>query len=597
MPIGALGFALVAAFAHVPPALRLAAVLAAVVPVLIWLRVPTLDGVERGLRSRWAPVLVGVLSAWAMAFTWTGLRHAPMLQDESAYLLQAHLFAAGRWADPAPPVPAFFEQPHVLVTPRFAAKYPPGHALLLTPGIWVRRPGLVPVLLLGLTAALLFSLAIHVLPAAIGPWAALLAWVGWLGMVGHEGWPRPSYMSEISTAALWMLGWWALLQWRDRRHSGYLLLLAVVVGWGAITRPLTMLAFAVPAAGVVLVLTRRRRAWRQLLAPALAGAAILALIPVWSWRTTGDWRQTPLGLYTRQYLPWDVPGLGFRATPPTRALPAEIACFVDIFGASRREYTLAALPGTLVTRATILAEDSFTDWRLGAAPFAVLALVALPVELAFALGTCVLLLLGYLAYAHDAGYTIYYMETQTTVAAVAALGLTAIVFSAARWWTRREGRKEAEANGRRVVAWCAVALCVLAIRPTFATLRGIRKGREIGDLPHRMFRDTVTALPDSRAIVFVRFRPGQGCGQNLIENTPPLASARTWVVYDRGLEDTALIDAAPDRVPYRFDATTWIRTRLHADSLVGEAAALERAKQPRAAADPIHRPPGTTGSR
>lgn len=573
MLVAPLGTTIVAQFVRVPPLLRCAVVIAIVVPLVLWLRLPTLARAERCLRSRWTPFVVGALSSGAMAFAWASLRHVPFVHDEAAYLLQAHLFAAGRWADPAPPVPVFFEQPHVLVTPRFAAKYPPGHALLLTPGIWVHLPGLVPVLLLGVTGGLLFALTREVLPKEIGPWAAAVAWIGWVGMVGDAGYERPSYMSEMTTGALWMLGWWALLRWRDRGRLRYLLLLAVVVAWGAITRPLTMLAYGLPVGVVVLILAWRRRAWRQLVIPGVAGLAVLALIPVWSWRTTGDWRETPLTLYTRQYLPWDVLGFGFRTDPPTRAVPPEETCFIDQFGLPRRNYTPEALPAVLAARATALAQTSFTDWRVAAAPFAAVALFFMPPEVAFAVGTCILLLLAYLAYDHDPAYTLYYMETQTTVAAVAALGLTGAAFAFGRRFARFRSRDDASTVGRSVVAWCALVLCVLAVWPTLTTLRGIRWGREIGDLPHRMFQDTVAALPDRRNIVFVQFRPGEACKQNLIENTPPLETARTWVVYDRGREDQRLMQAAPDRIAYRFDAHTWVRSRLTLDSTFGDSAA------------------------
>jgi hypothetical protein len=578
VPVAALGAWIVAfaatvaaEFTRVPAILRIATIFAVLIPLLIWCPITPPRSIERLLRSRAAPWVFGLISSCAMGFAWSSLRHPPIVQDEAAYLLQAHLFAAGRWADPSPPIPVFFEQPHVLVTPRLAAKYPPGHALLLTPGIWLHLPGLVPVLLLGLTGALVFSLARDVLPGDIAPWAGLLAWLAWVGMVGHEGWPRPSYMSEITTAALWLLGWWALRRWVDRRQGRFLVLLAVVVAWGGITRPLTMLAYAIPVAVIVFLLVWRRRSWRQLLAPGAAALGVLALLPIWNWRTTGDWRKTPLTLYTQQYLPWDVPGLGFRTDAPTRALPPEIACFVDIFGIPRRDYTLESLPGTLVTRAETVAQDDFSDWRVAAAPFALAALLCMPLELAFAAGTCVLLMLAYLAYAHDVGYTLYYMETQSTFAVVAGFGLVMIPFIAARRWARVRSREAPDLVGRSAAIWCALALFAVAVAPTVTALRGLRKGREIGDLPHRMFRDTVASLPDPRSIVFVHFPAGEGCGENFIENTPPLETARAWVVYDRGAEDAQLIKAAPDRVPYRFDTHTWRRERIVLDSNVNSA--------------------------
>src|SRR6202022_1176970 len=102
--------------------------LAIILPCLIALglraRAPR-DG-WRVLKSRYAPVVVGLTWAAVAWFTWGSLRPMPLDHDEAAYLLQAEIFAQGRWAAAAPPLPEFFGQAHVLVTPVLAAKYPPG---------------------------------------------------------------------------------------------------------------------------------------------------------------------------------------------------------------------------------------------------------------------------------------------------------------------------------------------------------------------------------------------------------------------------------------------------------------------------------------
>jgi len=575
---GALGEFLVATLLQAPAFLRGGVVVAVLLLALAVLPAPPLSlvSVERLVRSRWAAPLIGVISAAAMWFVWTSLHHPPIVQDEEAYLLQAHLFAAGRWADPAPPIPEFFEQPHVLVVPELAAKYPPGHALLLAAGVRLGRPGLVPVLLLGLTGALVFALARDAVRSDAGPWAAVLAWVGWLGIVGHDSWQRPSYMSEITTSALWVLGWWAVLRWRDRKQVAYLLLLAACIGWGAITRPLTMLAYAIPVGAVVVVLAFRRRAWRHVVAALAVGLAVLAIIPLWSRQTTGHWSETPLGLYTAQYLPWDIPGFGFRDTPPTRALHPEIACFPDWFGNPRHDYGPAQLPRAFAGRLAALTRDTFTEWRSGLALFALAALVVLPVELAVALGTCLLLVIAYLSYAHDPNYTLYYMETQTTAVTLVALGIVTVALTVGRRWARRCAGETASEAGRRIARLCTLALVVIGVLPTMWTLRGIRRGREIGDLPHQMFRDSVRVLPPRPAIVFVHFAPGEGCGGNMIENSPPLATARAWIVYDRGKSDDQLVRLAPDRLPYLFDTKTWQMRPYRSDSDTTGAASARR---------------------
>ena len=86
------------------------------------------------MRSRAAlPLACGVVTAAATWWAWGAVDPPPASHDESAYLLQAGIFAQGRWADPAPPAADFFDQMHVLSQPLRAAKYPPGHSLVLAP--------------------------------------------------------------------------------------------------------------------------------------------------------------------------------------------------------------------------------------------------------------------------------------------------------------------------------------------------------------------------------------------------------------------------------------------------------------------------------
>lgn len=96
--------------------------------------IPDLRRIERTLASRWTVLAIGVVTALTFGYEWGSLRQLPLVHDEAAYVLQARLFAAGKWTDSAP-IPEFFEQPHVLVTPHLAEKYGPGNALLLVPGI------------------------------------------------------------------------------------------------------------------------------------------------------------------------------------------------------------------------------------------------------------------------------------------------------------------------------------------------------------------------------------------------------------------------------------------------------------------------------
>src|SRR6266566_2947042 len=147
-----------------------------------WVGMRTPEGGFSALRalpdSRFTPLAVAFATMLVIWYVWGSLHQVPIVHDEASYLLQAETFARGRWTMPSPPLPAFFEQFHVFVTPTFASKYPPGHGMLLVPGIWLGIPGLIPLVLNGLAAALLFVLVRRV----TNGWIALLTFVLWLPM-------------------------------------------------------------------------------------------------------------------------------------------------------------------------------------------------------------------------------------------------------------------------------------------------------------------------------------------------------------------------------------------------------------------------------
>ena len=63
-------------------------------------------------------------------------------------------------------------------------------------------------------------------------------------------------------------------------------------------------------------------------------------------------------------------------------------------------------------------------------------------------------------------------------------------------------------------------------------------------------------------IVFVRYMPTHYIHESLVANDPDLASARLWIVFDRGAENQKLIALAPERTTYLFDEKTRAITRL-----------------------------------
>lgn len=497
-----------------------------------------------------APLVVGVLTSVVVWYVWGGFNAPPSIHDEAAYLLQAKTFASFHWTMPTPPLPEFFEQYHVFVVPHFASKYPPGHAILMVPGIWLSLPGLIPILLSGVAGGLLFMLVRRVTTA----WVAVLTTALWLPQRANLRF-RASYMSESTTSALWLLGWWALLEWRRTRSNRWLMIIAASTAWMGITRPVTAIAYALPIAAVVLVDIVRGGDWRQLVRPLLIGAAIVAIVPLWNARTLGDWRKLPYSEYSNVYFPYDMVGFGLNDAPPQRALTPDMQEFARVFKQQHRDYTPAVLPATFAERWLAIAWDLLHGWRLCLVVFTLLGLFVMGVEGWFAVATALLLTVLYLSMAHPLDWTVYYLEIFPLVPFITAVGIAGIAV-AIRASGAKMMRPVPSAWGPRQSL--GLALLVLALLwPATSDTRYAHRWQKIEQVYQRSFRRLVATIPEPRAIVFVRYGQGHDPNHSLIANDPDVARAHLWVVYDRGADDAALAALAPERATYVFDEKTF----------------------------------------
>lgn len=497
-----------------------------------------------------APIVVGLVTSIVIWYVWGGFNAPPSIHDEASYLLQARTFAGFHWTMPTPPLPEFFEQYHVFVVPHFASKYPPGHGILLVPGIWLSLPGLIPLVLSGIAAAFLFMLVRRV---ATG-WVAVLTTALWLPQRANLRF-RASYMSETTTSALWLFGWWALLEWRRTKSNRWLLALAVSIAWMGITRPVTAIAYALPITAVVLTDVVRSRDWRPLVRPLVVSLAIVAIIPLWNARTLNDWHKLPYSEYSAVYFPYDMPGFGVNEAPPQRELSPDMQEFARVFKSTHYGYTPAVLPATFAERWIAIASELLHGWRLGLVVFTLLGLLVIGAEGWFAVGTSLILTLLYLSMVHPLDWTVYYLEIFPLVPFLTAMGISAVAV-AIRAPNGQMMRPVAGAWSPRQSL--AIALLVLALLwPASADTRYAHRWQKVAQVYQRSFRRLLATIPDGRAIVFVRYGEHHDPNHSLIANDPDVANARFWIVYDRGKENAALAALAPDRATYLFDEKTF----------------------------------------
>ncbi|HUQ79871.1 MAG TPA: glycosyltransferase family 39 protein [Gemmatimonadaceae bacterium] len=520
-------------------------VIAAVVLLLRRVR-PSFDiaTVTGPLEGAAAPVIIGVITTLVTWWLWGSLSATPYVHDEVALLLQAKIFAQFRWAAPSPPLPEFFEQFHVFVTPTLAPKYPPGHALLMVPGIWLGMPGLMSILLSGLTGAMLFILARRYSNGIV----AIVTWFIWLIAPAALRF-RPSYFSEVTTGAIWLVAWWTLLQYRETSARKWLVALAALVAWGGITRPVTMIVFALPVGCVVLWTVVRRRAWMDVAAALPLALAICAIVPVWGHSVLGTWGKNPYAYYQAMYFPVENPGLGVDSTPPLRALPADMVKFNAYALPMHEVHTAARLPEQLEARLLELRRGMWGD-EYFLYLLAIVGALVMPLAVALALGTCALTVLAYLSIAHQPFWLIYYLEVLPVLAFLSALGLWQFVTVVSELAAKRVGRG-------RELAVPALVTCVgfVAWMSPNALEQYSMWHRRLAMAPgyHASFQRLVQQIPDKRAVVFVRYAPSADVHLSLTNNEPDPASARVWAVHDLGAENLRLLQAAPDRVPYLYE--------------------------------------------
>jgi hypothetical protein len=505
----------------------------------------TMAAATRLLSTPAAPLLFGAITAVFMAWLFGGLNQVANIHDEAAYLLQARIYASGHWVAPGLPLPEFFEQYHVFVTPILTPKYPPGHAMLLVPGIWLGLPGLMPVLLVALCGALTFALARRL----TNPWIGLFTWLFWLTAIETLDF-LPTYLSETTTSALWMLGWLALARWLEDDRQKWLNLLAFAIGLGFLTRPVTMLVFALPVAVVVLTRIARRKEWRELIQPFGVGFLFLGIWCLWCQRTTGSPFRAPYGLYSRYYFPDDVMGFGLTGLQPLRHLNPDMVSFNAFVQSLHKDYTLANLPSQLWGRLVAIAANMWAT-RVIFLPLAALGLITTSRAVWLAVGTAALLVGAYLSVGHGVMWTVYYVESVPVLAFVSVLG----------WWrlssviaNRRLEWPLANIPATTPNAVLAIIVSGLLLMPyTTRAAPYVAGKKDYGRAYQHDFRSMLQLIPDEHSMVFIRYSHSHSPHQSLVTNAPDLAKARVWTVYDLGEENVRLMKLDPHRTPYLFD--------------------------------------------
>ncbi|MBS2024782.1 MAG: hypothetical protein JST92_20495 [Deltaproteobacteria bacterium] len=471
----------------------------------------------------------------------------PVIHDEFAYLLQAKMLASGHVSMPSPELPEFFEAAHVLVVPRYAAKYLPGHALYLMPFVILGVPWLGPALGLGLFCALLYCAA-----RALGLHRAAAGAAGLLPLLSDN--LAPVFGRYLSwTSALPLIAAsiaCAALALRTRR-APWLAGLSALAGWLFWDRPFAGLAMMITLGAATLVGLREtaevrldRRARLRWLLAAAAPLALWGLLTLAVCKdVTGRFTELPWATYARQYLPGDGPGFGPGAPPaPERAVPAHDRRTFEAMEQGRRAFTpqvaLAALPQRLAVIASF--EPTRLLWPLALLGLVLSRALWLPVGLFGLTFFC-------LQSTFHFRIAMYMLEAAPPLVLSLAAGLEGLA--------RLSQRPPQRALRLLTTSLCSLPALLLLTEGAQWLSRLQTRGHEPPVLTVAV-EAALAPLRSQHALVFLRYPADRDLNSDFGYNDPDLVHTPLLRALDRGPRNAELMALHPDRPAYLLDVVT-----------------------------------------
>jgi hypothetical protein len=229
----------------------------------------------------------------------------PEIHDEFSYLLAADTFAHGRMSNPPLAQPEFFESPHVLLTPAYASKYPPGQGLALAVGqVVFGNPYWGVVLIAGLMIFLFCWAADAWLPPQ---WTLIAGGLTWILFFVRHYW-LTSYWGGALAACGGALVVGGLGRILNGRHGGARLSLAAGAVVLYLTRPYEGGVLCLATLGILaghvwrLRPAEKRTFFRAVVLPNTLLLAAVAPLALWyNASVTGSALELPYMTHARQY--------------------------------------------------------------------------------------------------------------------------------------------------------------------------------------------------------------------------------------------------------------------------------------------------------
>jgi hypothetical protein len=447
--------------------------------------------------------------------------------DENSYLFQARLLASGRtWIGP-PPEHNLAQFPSSMINlthRRWFSRYTAGHPIALVPGVLAGWPGLVPLVLSGVSVALIYLLARRWYDEPTARLAGLLAAMSPFFIAMHA--TLLSHTTSLFCLAVFAFACACLM---DSRRIGWGLLAGASLGFLFNTRPYTAALTVWPfCAWLVwrIVETRSVALLRQAIALGATALVFLAAYFGYNSLTTGSWRISPYTYYNPSE------GLGFGSVRVSDYIHTpERGWRQTLRNVQRLNHWWLGFNGSLWA----LVGLGLTRWR---AQEVVLFLSGLS------------LVLGYFFFWFGGISTVgpvYYFEALVPLSLLGAHSLVTI-------WRRWPSRPTIATRMRAALAVAAVAYWAVGLS---AFVRDELHDWQRFFSEQRALETAVARAAPRRAIIFLETG---GNVWNAVQYNP-LAPLDIVYVRSRQRSDQRIIDENPDREIYRYHKRQLERVR------------------------------------
>lgn len=483
--------------------------------------------------------VVGLLIAGAGLVLAVGhliLHNQPITDDERVYLFQADLLSRGRLFLDSQPLREFFDNVSIINNGKWYGKYPPGHPLLLVPGVIAGWPRLVPAALAAINLLLVYRLAGFYFTRRLARVAALLLLVSPFFL--FTGATLLSHTSCLTMLLLFAYG-----VHRSLAGGSMALVAGLGAGMAFLIRPYTGLMIGLPIAAAWLLTLRRRG---QSLKPWLTALGVASLFLVILLGVNQALTGNPLKTGYAEIQGSQSRVLGFGESLPGQPEHTPLAGLMNIFlTVVRLNFWSMGWP---ISWLFVLAALLFCRQRELAPLWAILIATAIGSVFYFSLGVS------------DTGPVKYYEILPV---------LVLLTVAGARSLHERIGR-----GGRSGLAALTPALVValtLVSWGCFGRVQAIELHR-LTDRIQKPYQKIEVMAADQKLLIFtgtMRRKPFDSWVSSPPNNVPE-PDQQVLFLRDRGAGNRVIIERMADRVPYLLaldDDRQFQLTRLAGDEI------------------------------